>query len=470
MQVSLDFVCHSINGRIIEGNDRHIVTGVTTDSRRVTAESLFIALPGEKFDGHDFVATALAEGARAVVVSRVTDIGFRPGEDKTLIVVDDTLQALQALAASYRKCFDIPVIAVTGSVGKTTIKDLIALFLSSTWKTLKTQGNFNNDIGLPLTLLQLDESYQAAVVEMGMGALGEIDRLAAIARPRFALISNVEPVHLETLGSLENIARAKCEVLSQIPEDGFALINGDYKLLIETAREYPCRKYTFGYTADCDFQVANCTVRNTGMEIKMRWQDQQEILFFPLPAQRLALNIVAAASLVHLLGIDMELIKSSLLDYTPSGNRLNIINLDSGGAVINDTYNANPVSMAAALEIGNELTTPGKYLAVLGDMFELGSLEIESHLRVGQIAYTAGVDLLIAVGKLAQNIARGALEAGMKSDQVHHFLTKAEALEYLYTQVDNQWTLLFKASRGMQLETLVDELFAKGYLRKAIEE
>ncbi len=464
MQVNLDFVCRSINGRIIEGNDKHIITGVTTDSRKVKEGSLFIALSGEKFDGHDFVRAALTEGARAAVVSRVNDFGFGPGEDKTLILVDDTLQALQALAASYRKCFDILVIAVTGSVGKTTIKDLAALFLSSTWKTLKTQGNYNNDIGLPLTLLQLDESYQAAVVEMGMSALGEIQRLASIARPQFALISNVEPVHLETLGNLENIAQAKCEVLSGIPEDGFALINGDYKLLIETARKYSCRKYTFGYNGNCDFQVANCTVSNTGMEITMRWQNQLETLFFPLPARRLALNIVAAAALAHLLGIDMQSIKSSLVDYKPSGNRLNIINLEDGGAVINDTYNANPVSMAAALETGKELATPGKYLAVLGDMFELGSLETESHLRVGQIAYTSGVDLLVTVGKLAQNIAQGALEAGMTQEQVNHFPTKVEALEYLQNRVDNQWTLLFKASRGMQLETLVDELFSKGCL------
>lgn len=469
MQVSLDFVCRSINGQIIAGNDRHIINGVTTDSRRVTAESLFIALCGEKFDGHDFVTAALVQGARAAVVSRVIDIRPGSGEDKTLILVDDTLQALQALASSYRRCFAIPVIAVTGSVGKTTIKDLAALFLSSTWKTLKTEGNYNNDIGLPLTLLQLDESYQAAVVEMGMGALGEIQRLAAIAQPQFALISNVEPVHLETLGNIENIARAKCEVLAEIPEDGFALINGDYKLLVETAREYSCRKYTFGYNSDCDFQVINCQVSNSGMEIKMRWQNQLETLLFPLPAQRLALNIVAAAAMALLLGIDMESIKSSLLDYKPSGNRLNIINLESGGAVINDTYNANPVSMAAAMETGHELAAAGKYLAVLGDMFELGNLETEAHLKVGQIAYASGVDLLVTVGNLAQHIAQGALEAGMNPEQVHHFLTKAEALEYLQNRIDNQWILLFKASRGMQLETMVDELFTNGYLRKAIE-
>ncbi len=464
MQVSLEFVCRSINGRIIEGNNKQIITSVTTDSRRVEEGALFIALAGERFDGHDFVQTALEQGARAAVVSRAIDI--YGAENKTLILVDDTLQALQALAASYRRCFEIPVIAVTGSVGKTTIKDLLALYLSSIWKTLKTQGNYNNDIGLPLTLLQLDESYEVAVVEMGMGALGEIQRLATIARPQFAIITNVEPVHLESLGSLENIARAKCEVLSAIPEDGFALINGDYELLIEKAKEYSCRKYTFGYNSDCDFQVVDCQTSDIGMEIEMRWHNQLDTLFFPLPAQRLALNIVAAAAMALLLGINMESIKSSLLNYKPSGNRLNIINLEGGGAVINDTYNANPVSMAAALETGRELTTPGKYLAVLGDMFELGSLETEAHLNVGQIAYSSGVDLLVAVGDLAQDIARGALEAGMNPKQVRYFPTKAECLEFLQDRINNTWTMLFKGSRGMQLETLVDELFAKGLIRK----
>ncbi|HHV16491.1 MAG TPA: UDP-N-acetylmuramoyl-tripeptide--D-alanyl-D-alanine ligase [Gelria sp.] len=464
MQVSLEFVCRSINGRIIEGNNKQVITSVTTDSRRVEEGALFIALAGERFDGHDFVQTALEQGARAAVVSRAIDI--YGAENKTLILVDDTLQALQALAASYRRCFEIPVIAVTGSVGKTTIKDLLALYLSSIWKTLKTQGNYNNDIGLPLTLLQLDESYEVAVVEMGMGALGEIQRLATIARPQFAIITNVEPVHLESLGSLENIARAKCEVLSEIPEDGFALINGDYELLIEKAQEYSCRKYTFGYNSDCDFQVVDCQTSDIGMEIEMRWHNQLDTLFFPLPAQRLALNIVAAAAMALLLGINMESIKSSLLNYKPSGNRLNIINLEGGGAVINDTYNANPVSMAAALETGRELTTSGKYLAVLGDMFELGSLETEAHLNVGQIAYSSGVDLLVAVGDLAQDIARGALEAGMNPKQVRYFPTKAECLEFLQDRINNTWTMLFKGSRGMQLETLVEELFAKGLIRK----
>lgn len=462
MQENLEFVSRSTGGKIIYGNEKDIVTAITTDSRRVQSDSLFIALKGDRFDGHEFVLQALNKGARAAIVSHMpVDVELVPA-DKTIILVDDTLQALQDLAASYRMKFNLPLIAVTGSVGKTTTKELIAACLSATWKTLKTEANYNNDIGLPLTLLQMDDSYQAAVVEMGMRGLGEIQRLAAIARPNFALISNVEPVHLETLGSLENIARAKCELLTQIPADGWALINGDSKLLVKTAVEYSCPLYTFGYNKECDFQAQDCKIAGSGMEIQMRLPDgRTEKLFFPLPATRLALNVVSAAALSSLLGIDFDSIRSCLLDYRPSGNRLHIIKLKAGGAIINDTYNANPVSMAAALETGRQLARPGKYAAILGDMFELGKLEAEGHLSVGKKAYAVGVDLLVAVGERARDIARGAMDEGMHPNQVHHFKTQAEGMEYLQTRVDNSWTMLFKASHGMHLETMVSELMEK---------
>jgi UDP-N-acetylmuramoyl-tripeptide--D-alanyl-D-alanine ligase len=466
VQVSLDYICRSIDGRILQGTEKKIISGISTDSRQVEAGSLFIALSGERFDGHDFVKQALDEGALAAVISKTTDKIKSCRDDKTLILVEDTLQALQDLAASYRRRLNLPLIAVTGSVGKTTSKELIASCLSSNWKTLKTEGNFNNDIGLPLTLLQLDESYQVAVVEMGMRARGEIKRLATIARPDYALITNVEPVHLETMGSLENIARAKCEVLAQLPTDGFALINGDNNLLRKVAGEYSCRKYTFGYNNNCDFQLLGTQRRGSGMNVIMRIQDSKESVYFPLPTSRLALNILAAVALSSLLGINRQSIKNSILSYKPSGNRLHIISLNDGGVVINDTYNANPVSMAAALETGRELALPGKYMAVLGDMYELGKLEVEGHRSVGKKAFTTGVDLLVTVGERAEDIARGALEAGMNPQKVQHFSSREESREYLYNVVDNSWTILFKASRGMQLEILVEDLFASGYLGK----
>lgn len=458
MQINLEFVSRSTGGKIIYGNDKGIISAITTDSRRVPPGSLFIALKGERFDGHEFVLPALAQGARAAVVSR-RPVNWEFPDNTALILVDDTLQALQDLAASYRMQFNLPLIAVTGSVGKTTTKELIASCLAFTWKTLKTEGNHNNDIGLPLTLLQLDAGYQAAVVEMGMRGRGEIRRLTAIARPSCALISNIEPVHLERLGSMENIARAKCEVLTAIPADGFALINGDYKLLVKTAAEYSCPLYTFGYNKECDFQAQECKIAGSGMQIRMRMPDgKMEEIFFPLPATRLALNVVSAAGLSSLLGVDFASIRSRLRDYRPSGNRLHIVSLEAGGVIINDTYNANPVSMAAALETGRQLARPGRYAAILGDMYELGPLEEEGHLSVGRKAHYEGVDLLVAVGEKARDIARGAITAGMDPRQVHYFETKAEGVQYLQTRVDNSWSMLFKASRGMQLETMIDEL------------
>lgn len=462
MQESLKFVASSTGGNIIYGDDRDSVTGITTDSRSTQLGSLFFALKGDRFDGHEFVLQALNKGARAAIISHLPfDVKLIP-DGKTIIMVEDTIKALQDLAASYRLKYNLPLIAVTGSVGKTTTKELAAACLSSSWKTLKTKGNYNNDIGLPLTLLQLDSSHKAAVVEMGMRGLGEIRRLACTARPNYALITNIEPVHLETLGTMENIARAKCEVLTTIPDDGFALINGDSELLIRMAGEYPCLKYTFGYNKECDFQVHDCRLAGSGMQIHMRLPDGSiEEMEFPLPATRLALNVVSAAALGSLLGVSFTSIRNRLLDYKPSGNRLNIVKFKAGGAIINDTYNANPVSMAAALETGRQLAQPGRYAAVLGDMYELGALEAEGHLSVGRKAHLEGVDLLIAVGERARDIARGAIEEGMNPDQVHSFITKAEGVQYLQTIVDDSWIMLFKASRGMQLETMVSELIEK---------
>jgi len=461
MQENLEFVCNCTGGTIIQGNQNQIISAVTTDSRSVPKGSLFVALKGDRFDGHDFVHQALEKGAEAAIVSKpyATDIS-----NKAIIQVDDTLQALQDLAAAYRLRFDIPIIAVTGSVGKTTTRELIACCLATTWNTLKTKANYNNDIGLPLTLLQLEGYHQAAVVEMAMRGLGEIARLTKIARPNFALISNVEPVHLETMGSIENIARAKCEVLSQLPADGFVLINGDNELLLKEAEKYPCQRYTFGFNRDCDFQALSCNIVSSGTEIKMRFRDHIETIFFPLPAVKLALNAVSAAALASLLGIDMARIKQGLLNYYPIGYRLHIIDLTDGGKVINDAYNANPVSMAAALETGRQLAQSGKYAAILGEMYELGNLEVEGHINVGKNAYAAGVDLLVAVGERSRYIAQGAIQAGMDSNRVHYFSTKNEATNYLSQKIDNSWTLLFKASRGMQLEEIVDTLFEKGYL------
>ncbi|MEN6350659.1 MAG: UDP-N-acetylmuramoyl-tripeptide--D-alanyl-D-alanine ligase [Syntrophomonas sp.] len=460
MHLDLNFICNSVGGIRKNADTNLTVTAVETDSRRIKPGMLFFALRGENFDGHSFLKEVFDRGASAAVVSKSYENKIDLTAGMPLIFADDTLQALQDLARAYRKRFAIPVVAVTGSVGKTTSKDLLAMCLQPRYKTLKTEGNYNNDIGLPLSVLRLQENHQAAVFELAMRAPGEIGRLARIAIPTCALITNAEAVHLETLGSVENVAMAKTEVMAGLGKDSFALLNGDNKELLDAARLYTCKKYSFGYNRNCDFQIKSVSVKNRGIEIDVRLLDQCEKIWLPLPSAKMASNVVSAAAVALLLGVDIDEIKDTLLGFKPGNNRLNIIYLPAGGIIINDTYNANPLSMAAALETGRELTGKNRLVAVLGDMFELGAYEVDGHLEVGQKAVESGVNVLVAIGERAKLIAQGAREAGMKDEYISSFSTKADGLEFLFHNIEQKDTILFKASRGMQLETMVTELIS----------
>lgn len=454
--MDIDFICKSVNGKIIYGNPEGFVTDINTDSRNIAGQSLFIALKGDKFDGHEFVVEALQKGAYAALVDKQFNMDQGLPESKVVIKVEDTLKALHMLAKSYREQFNLPVVAVTGSVGKTTTKDIIAALLKNKFVTLKTEGNFNNDIGVPLTIFKLRDYHEAAVIELAMRAKGEIDRLSYIVKPYCAVITNVEPVHLETLGTLENIAQAKCEVLKYVHSTGFALINGDNQILCREASNYSCRKYTFGYNKDCDFRILSTENNDKGIDIKVEILGKTYDVFFPVPTSKMAYNAVAGVAVAYLLGVNINDAIANLTSYEPGANRLNVFTLSSGGKVINDVYNANPLSMEAALETGKYLRTNGLFVAVLGDMYELGSYEISGHLEVGRKAAENGVDILVTLGKLGAYIAHGALEAGMKPQNVCHFESKEEALEFLCSKLNANDTVLFKASRGMKMETLVE--------------
>ncbi len=458
MNLSLATICQHINGKLLTGSLELNINSIETDSRKLSAGSLFFALEGENFDGHDYVTQAFRAGALAAVISMNIDMPPSEYPDRALILVEDTLQALQDLARYYRQLFNIPVIAVSGSVGKTTTKDLIYSCLSTRLRTMKTEANFNNDIGLPLTIFRLERGYQAAVLEMAMRGKGEILRLADIARPTCSIITNVEGVHLETLGSVENIAEAKCEILAFLEEQHFALVNGDNEILLKAASNYPCRLYTFGFNENCDFKIDKITSDSQGMYIDMHLKGNPVQFHFPIPSERLAANIAACVGVAFVMGIDLESIQLGLETYKPSGNRLNITRFAEGGALINDTYNANPLSMASALETGRQIAGDGKLLAVLGDMFELGVHEVEGHLQVGRKASELNLDILVAVGNLARHIAEGALAAGMAPEKVRYFADKSKSLKFIQQTFDKKDTIIFKASRGMQMETLADEL------------
>lgn len=453
MQVDIEFVRQVTDGALINGEKTLPITGVTTDSRQVSPGDIFFALEGEKFDGHNYISQALASGATAVVVSKLEP--SYPGNAKAgILLVADTVQALQDLAAAWRRRFELPLIAITGSVGKTTTRDILGSCLATRWNTLKTEANYNNDIGLPLTLLRLDETHQAAVVELAMRGRGEIQRLTRAARPTAAIITNVEPVHLETLGSLDNIAMAKCEILESIRD--FALINGDSPWLIKAAANYSCRQYSFGYNEKCDFQLHKVEVGKQGLHITARMQKESAVFDFAVPARKLAANVMAAAAAAYLYGLDIDDIRTGLSQYRPTGNRLKITHMSSGGILINDTYNANPVSMAAALETGREMAGEGRFIAVLGDMYELGDYEAQGHREVGCQAARLEIDMLITIGDKGRLIADEAINCGLLPQKVYHFPVKEDSIPLLREKVSQRDTVLFKASRGMQLETLID--------------
>lgn len=350
IEQTLDAIILSCQGEKL-GAVNPIIKKIVTDSRQeMDNNTLFIALKGENHDGHKFIQEAFHKGASAAIVADRNAIDINKLGDKAIIVVDDTLMALQKITKNYREQFDIPVVAITGSVGKTTTKEILSCLLQGTFNTLYTEGNFNNDIGLPLTLLRMESYHEAAVVELAMRGRGEISRLVDIAQPSCAIITNVEPVHLETLGSLESIAKAKCEILETLTNEEFAFINGDNALLIETADPYPCKKYTFGYNQECDCRILEVISDTKGINIKAGIFEEKVDLSLPIPAPKLALNVVAAVGTAYLLGVPLKDIANRLKGYEPTGSRLKIITLPEGGVIIDDTYNANPVSMQAALE------------------------------------------------------------------------------------------------------------------------
>ncbi|MGI6421891.1 MAG: UDP-N-acetylmuramoyl-tripeptide--D-alanyl-D-alanine ligase [Syntrophomonadaceae bacterium] len=457
MNLSLEIICAQIKGKLIKGPWSMNIQAISTDSRNTAEGSLFFALAGENFDGHDYVVPALQNGASAAVISRLWDPFLPLPEGKALIMVEDTLQALQDLARYYRSQFPIPLIAVTGSVGKTTTKEMIYYCLSSKFNTLKTEANFNNDIGVPLTLFRLEKKHQCAVLEMAMRGPGEILRLVNIARPTCSVITNVEKVHLEKLGQLENIAQAKCEILAVLNSEDFALINGDHEILVKEASRYSCRQYTFGYKSHCDFQIKEVQLDSQGMHIDMDLMGKLAHLHFGLPARPLAPNIAASAGVAFLMGLDPVSIQSGLDLYQPYGNRLNIYKYPEGGALINDTYNANPISMAAALETARAIAGSGNLVAVLGDMFELGDYEQKGHIEVGQKAWELKVDTLITVGDRARFIAEGAKEAGMPAKNIYYYPEPEHCLDLIRQVWNKKSTIVFKASRAMELEKLVDK-------------
>ena len=422
------------------------ISFVTTDSRAVTPACLFAAIKGEKSDGHDYIAASIEKGALCAIGEK------RPNDTSLpVIIVSNTITALGDLAAFYRRSFNIPVLGITGSVGKTTAKEMVSAVLSQRFKVHKTPKNLNNDLGVPLTLFGLDESFEFAVIEMGISHFGEMTRLAEIVRPDMALYTTIGSAHLEFLGDFDGVLKAKTEMLESLPENGVVFVNGDN----ETLRKLTCKQklVRYGVSSDCGVTAENVKLLGTeGMELEIVSGTRR----IPAKINSFGVHMVTAALGAAAVGMQMGLtdeeIAAGIASYVPVGSRSGIINTGKI-TIIDDCYNANPTSVAAALDSLSMLK--GRRVCILGDMGELGETANELHFETGVHAAEKGIDLVIACGILSAHIADGAKSLGGK---VVYFEDKEKLFGELPKLIENGDYVLVKASHSQKFEEIVEAL------------
>ena len=430
--------------------ERQSFSGVAIDSRQVQPGDLFIALPGEHRHGQEFIADAVSRGATGVIAQRQPpDLP----QEVSLFQVDDTLAALQRLATYWRGKHKVKVVGITGSVGKTTCKELTAAILSSGYRVLKSEANLNTEIGLPLTLLQLGPEHERVVLEMGMYGLGEIRLLCQIARPQMGVVTNVGPIHLERLGTLEAIADAKAELVESLPPDGWAILNGDDPQVAPMAKRTSAHVALFGESPQCS--VRGTVLSTSGLEgisFRLTCDDESADVSAPLPGRHNLYNALAAAAVGLADGLSLQEVAAALA-AADVPLRLRTLTGPQGSTILDDTYNASPTSMLAALDLLAEL--PGRRLALLGDMLELGSFEEEGHRLVGERAART-TNILYTLGERGRIIGEAAQAAG--HPEVRFLPSKKKAAAAIRKTLSEGDHLLVKASRVMALETVIEEL------------
>lgn len=436
------------------------VDAVGTDTRALPAGCLFVALRGENFDGHAFAEGAVRAGAHAVLCDQAGDAALG-GLTVPRLVVADTLRGLQDIAAWVRQGIHKPVAAISGSNGKTTTKELLAAALATRGVVHKTEGNLNNFIGVPMTLLRWQPEAWAAVVEMGMNAPGELTRLAEVARPNVGLVTCVASAHLEGLGTIENVAHAKAELYAGLPADATVVLNADDAHIGAASQSVlGARKVLrFGTQPGVDVRVSRCVARASALEITLEIAGRAVEVTLPLVGQHNAMNAAGAAAAAYAMGIDPDAIAKGLAKVSVPGSRLRILrHVGLGVSVVDDTYNANPGSMVAAFATLRDLAGSQPRVAVLGDMFELGDAAPALHREVGAAAAAAAIPCVLAVGAQAEQTAAGARSGGAEG-------LAFSSIEALYDDLHGRleagaWVLV-KGSRGMKMERLVD-LIVKG--------
>jgi len=454
----LEEIARIAGGTILQGSPGLTFENFGIDSRLAAEGGLFFAVAGKR-DGHDFVGAAAAGGAAGAVVSRRVPL---PGKDFGLIRVVDTVAALQTLAHEVLARRPVKVVGITGSVGKTTTKEFTAGLLAGRYRLLKSEGNFNHHLGLSLSLLRLRTDDEAAVLEMGMSASGELRALTRIAPPDVAVITNVSPVHLQFFKSLDDIALAKKEILDGAAPGATAVLNGDDPLVMKIASGFPGRRVTFGRTRGCDVRAEDVESRGySGFEFLLRYGRESAHIAFPFVSDAAVSNLLAASAVCLALGLRLEEIRPAILALQPFSGRGTLVETGGGVRVYDDSYNSNPRALETALKSLAVLPAARK-VAVLADMLELGEGEKEFHRLAGEAAARAGWDVLVAVGPLAALIADGAAATGMSAAAIHRFADASSAAAAIPRIVRDGDLVLVKGSRGMRTETIVDKLKSRG--------
>ena len=447
-ELTLKQIADWCGGKVSARFEHLRVSRMQSDSRKVRSGDLFVALKGAKADGHDFAETAINHGAVAALVSRPIS------EKLPSIEVEDTLRAYGEIAAGYRKLTGVKVVGITGSVGKTTTKEMTASILEAVYHTAKTEGNHNNNLGLPMTIMDMPENTEVAVLEMGMNHSGEMEYLSDIARPDLAIITNIGTMHIEHLGTREGILQAKLEIMRGMPDDGAGVFNGDEPLLWNIRAIGKHKKYYYGIENHaCDVTATDIVELDDGVRFVVHGFGQQFELFVPMLGRHAVYNALAATTVGLLLGVKAEKIQARFSSFHNTGMRQKIY-VKNGVTIIEDCYNAGPESTEAALDVLAGIKTDGRRIAVLGDMLELGNRSAAEHYRIGRLA-VGKADLLLTYGEHSVRTLTGAITGGMNPKNTDHFDTHEDMAHMLKMRVSEGDVVLFKGSRGMRMEKVL---------------
>ncbi len=449
-------VAEACKGSIISGDPAEFFQEITTDSRDIKVGDLFVPIKGDKFDGHEFIFPALEAGARGSLTSGDAHRENPQFSSKHILIqVQDTYLALSDLASAHRTLHHVPLIAVTGSSGKTTVKEMIASILRRSHNSLVSEGNYNNTIGLPMTILNLTSSHSAAVVEAGINKPGEMKFLARAARPDVAVITNIGPVHLEGLGSQERVAEEKFQLASCLQDEGTVIVPANDRYLQPLVASFKGNVTTFGISEG----DVRAVIKSYGevSEISIFAKDFDVSITLHISGLHNVANAACAAAAASAIGVSPEDIEVGLTGFRAPKWRMEILELGQKRLLIRDCYNANPLSMKAALKVLSEKNS-SPTLAILGDMMELGDSAEELHRGVGYYAASLGISKLVLVGKFAPFTRQGYLEGGGKIEQVGCFQTKEEAWDYVVNEIRSYGTILVKGSRSMQMELIAEKI------------